>query len=110
MVDLLKSSLADVERGKVEALVQLIKTENSTMLSTVKSRKQDTVIPQSHSVVVSCRATVGPVGKIPVLFEFDADPSYPTDLEIQKHNLRLLEVQLVESTSESTIQQDMTSH
>ena len=57
------------------------------MLSTVKSRKQDSVIPQGQSVVVSCRATVGPVGKIPVLFEFDADPSYPTDLEIPETQL-----------------------
>ena len=57
------------------------------MLSTVKSRKQDTLIPQGQSVVVLCRATVGPVGKIPVLFEFDADPSYPTDLEIPETRL-----------------------
>ena len=82
VVDMLNSSLLDIEREMVEALVQLIKKENSTTLSAVKSRKQDTVIPQGQSVVVSCRATVGPVGKIPVLFEFDADPSCPTGLEI----------------------------
>ena len=87
VVDLLNSSLADVERGKVEALVQLIKTENSTMLTAVKSRKQDTVIPQVQSVVDSCCATVGPTGKIPVFFEFDADPLYPTDLEIPENQL-----------------------
>ena len=87
VVDLLNSSLPDVERGKVEALVQLIKTENSTMLSTVKSRKQDTVIPQGQTVVVSCRATLGPIGKISVLYEFDADPSYPTDLQIPETQL-----------------------
>ena len=78
VVDLLNSSLV---------LVQLTKTENSTMLSTIKSKKQDTVIPQGQSVVVSCRATVGPIGNIPVLFEFDADSSYPTDLEIPETQL-----------------------
>jgi len=50
-----------------EALVQLMKSEPVKELATVKSRKQDTVIPRGHSIVVSCRAAVGPVSKVPVL-------------------------------------------
>ncbi|KAJ7370548.1 hypothetical protein OS493_031554 [Desmophyllum pertusum] len=46
MVDVLASSMKGVERGKVEPLVQFIKTETTKELSTVKLRKQDTVIPQ----------------------------------------------------------------
>ena len=52
-------------------LSNFIKTETATVLSTVKSTKQDTVISQGQSVLVSCRAAVGPVGRIPVLFELD---------------------------------------
>ncbi|KAL9964944.1 hypothetical protein ACROYT_G028661 [Oculina patagonica] len=82
MVDVLSSSLTGVERDKVEALVQLIKSEPAKELSTVKSRKQDTVIPRGQSVIVSCRAAVGPVSKIPVLFELDPNQSWPSGLEI----------------------------
>ena len=45
VVDVLTAILTGVERGKVEALFNFIKTETTTELSTVKSRKQDTVIP-----------------------------------------------------------------
>ena len=45
-------------------------------LATVKSRKQDIVIPRGRSIIVSCRATVGPVTKIPVLFELDPNHSW----------------------------------
>ena len=38
VLDMLNSSLPDLKREKVEALVQLIKTENSITLSAVKSR------------------------------------------------------------------------
>ena len=82
MVDVLSSSFNGVEREKVEALVQLIKSEPAKELSTVKTRKQDTVIPRGQSVIVSCRAAVGPVSKIPVLFEFDPNQSWPSGLEI----------------------------
>lgn len=70
------------DQEKVEALVQLIKSEPVRELATVKSRKQDTVIPMGQSVVVSCRAAVGPVSKIPVLFELDPNQSWPSGLEI----------------------------
>ena len=63
LVDVLTSSLSGVERGKVEALVQFITSEPAKELATVKSRKQDTVIPRGQSVIVSCRAAVGPVTK-----------------------------------------------
>jgi len=53
-------------------------------LAAVKSRKQDTVIPRGQSIVVSCRAAVGPVSKIPVLFELDPNQSQPSGLEIPK--------------------------
>ena len=79
---MLTSSLTGVEREKVEALVQLITSEPAKELVTVKSRKQDTVIPRGQSVIVSCRAAVGPVCKIPVLFELDLNPSWPGGLEI----------------------------
>ena len=51
-------------------------------MATVKARKQDTVIPRGQSVIVSCRAAVGPVSKIPVLFELDPNQSWPSGLEI----------------------------
>lgn len=44
-MDVLTSSLTGVEQGKVEALVQFIPSEPAKELATVKSRKQDTVIP-----------------------------------------------------------------
>ena len=82
LVDVLTSSLTGADRVNVEALVQLIKAEPVKELATVKSRKQDTVIPRGQSVVVSCRAAVGPVSKIPVLFELDPNQSWPSGLEI----------------------------
>ena len=110
VVDMLNSSLPDLKRGKVEVLVRFIKTENSTTLSAVESRKQDTVIPQGQSVVVSCRATVGPVRKVPVLFEFDADPSCPTGLEIPETQLTVTGVSTcrVNIRVENPIKHDMT--
>ena len=51
----------------MEALVQFITSEPAKELGTVKSRRQDTVIPRGQSVI----AAVGPVSKIPVLFELD---------------------------------------
>jgi len=75
LVDVLTSSLTGVKRGKVETLVQFITSEPAKGLATVKSRKQDTVIPQGQSVTVSCRAAVGPVSKILVLFELDPNQS-----------------------------------
>ena len=82
VVDALSSSLTGVKKEKVEALVNLIKTESAQELCSIKSRKQDTLIPKGQSVIVSCRAATGPVGKVPVLFELDPDSSYPSDLEI----------------------------
>ena len=82
VVDVLTASLTGVERGKVEVLSNFIKKETATVLSTVKSRKQDTVIPQGQSVLVSCRAAVGPVGSIPVSFELD--PGICSDVSFVK--------------------------
>ena len=81
LMNVLTSSLTGADQEKVEALVQLIKSEPVKELVTVKSRKQDTVIPKGQSVV-SCRAAVGPVSTIPVLFELDTNPSWPSGLEI----------------------------
>ena len=44
-------------------------------LATVKSRKQDIVIPRGRSIIVSCRATVGPVTKI-VTFTIKKEKMY----------------------------------
>ena len=66
----------------MEALLQFITSEPAKELVTVKSRKQDTVIPRGQSVIVSCRAAAGLVGKIPVLFELDLNQSWPSGLEI----------------------------
>ena len=63
-------------RGKVEVLVQFITSEPVNELATVKSRRQDIVIPRGQSVIVSCRAAVGSVTKIPVLFELDPNHSW----------------------------------
>ena len=82
VVDALSSSLTGVEKEKVEALVNLIKTGSAKVLCSIKSRKQDTLISKGQSVIVSCRTAIGPVGKIPVLFELNPDSSYPSDLEI----------------------------
>ena len=82
VADALSSSLTCVENEKVEALVNLIKTESAQELCSIKSRKQEKLIPKGQSVIVSCRAAIGPVGNVPVLFELDPDSSYPYDLEI----------------------------
>ena len=82
LVDVLTSSLTGAERREVEALVQFITSELVKELATVKSRKQDILIPRGQSVIVSCRAAVGPVSKIPVLFELDPNHSWPSGLEI----------------------------
>ena len=87
VVDALSSSLTGVEREKVDALVDLIETESAQELCSIKSRKQDTLIPKGQSVIVSCRAATGPVGKVPLLFELDPDSSYPSDLEIPETQL-----------------------
>ena len=87
VVNALSSSLTGVGKEKVEALVNLIKAESTEELCTIKSRKQDMLIPQGHSVLVSCRAAIGPVGKVPVLFELGPDSSCPTDLEIPETQL-----------------------
>ena len=65
-------------QGKVEILVQFITCPLVNELATVnsKSRRPDIVIPRGQSVIVSCRATAGPVTKIPVLFELDPNPSW----------------------------------
>ena len=82
VVDALRSSLTGVEKEKVEALVNLIRTEFAQELCSIKSRKQDASIPKGQSVIVSCHAAIGPVGKVPVLFELDPESSYPSDLEL----------------------------
>ena len=82
LVDVLTSSLTGVGRGKVEVLVQFITSEPVKELATVKSRKEDIVIPRGQSIIVPCRATVGSVSKIPVLFELDPNHSWPSGLEI----------------------------
>ena len=46
--------------GKVEVLVQFITSEPVNGLATVKSKRQDIAIPRGQSVIVSCRAAVGP--------------------------------------------------
>ena len=66
----------------MEAPVQFIASGPAKELATVKSRKQDIVIPRGQSVIVSCRAAVGPVSKIPVLFELDPNHSWPSGPEI----------------------------
>ena len=71
----------------MEALIDLIKTESAEDWCSIKSRKQDTLIPQGQSVLVLCRATIDPVGKIPVLFELDPDSSCPSGLEIPETQL-----------------------
>ena len=65
-------------QGKVEVLVQFITSQPVNELATVnsKSRRQDIVISRGRSVIVSCRAAVGPVTKILVLFELDPNPSW----------------------------------
>ena len=63
-------------RGKVEVLVQCITSEPVNELATVKSTRQDIVIPRGQSVIVSSRAAVGPVTKMPVLFELDPNHSW----------------------------------
>ena len=55
----------------MEVLVQFITSEAVKELATVKSRKEDIVISRGQSIIVPCRATVGSVSMIPVLFELD---------------------------------------
>ena len=64
-----------------------LRQESAQELCSIKSRKQDTLIPKGQSVILSCRTATGPVGKVPVLFELDPDSSYPSDLEIPETQL-----------------------
>ena len=82
LVDMLTSSLTGSERRKVEALVQFMTSEPATEVAPVKPREQDIVIPRGQSVIVSCRAAVDPVSKIPVLFELDPNHSWPSGFEM----------------------------
>ena len=75
-MDVLSSKLTGDGRGKVEVLVQFITSEPVKELATVKSKKQDTLIPRGQSVMVSCRAALGPVRKIPLFFELDPNHSW----------------------------------
>ena len=63
VVDALSSSLTRVENEKVAALVNLIKTESVQELCSIKARKQEKLIPKGQSVIVSCRAAIGPVAR-----------------------------------------------
>ena len=65
------SSLTGVGPGKVEVLVQFITSEPVKEAVTVKSRKQDIVIPRGQSVIVSCLACVASVS---VLFRSKERP------------------------------------
>ena len=91
MRNVLAQVLLVLKKERVEALVNLIKTKSAEQLYTDKSRKQDTLIPQGQAVLVSCRAAIGPVGKVPV-FELDPDSSCPSGFEIPETQLKLLKV------------------
>ena len=65
VMDALSSSLTGVEKEKVEALINLIKTESAQELCSIKFRKQDTLIPKGQSVIFfmsrsNCSSWQGP--------------------------------------------------
>ena len=75
--------MEDSDEKQLEALINLIQAPSDDYISSIRTSKRDTVIPIGQVVNVSCRANTGPVSsKMPVLFEPDEMPQWPTGLQI----------------------------
>ena len=84
------ASFPDIHGDKVESLVSFIQTPSQEQLCVIKTAKQDVVIPSNTTVRVKCRANTGPVEeRIPVLFEPNVEPSWPSGLQISEELLSI---------------------
>ena len=64
-------SFPETDKRKSDALVNLIQGSSSDAICKVRTGRKDVIIPKDSAVVVSCRATTGPVNRqTPVLFEY----------------------------------------
>ena len=68
-------------------LVNFIQGSSSDSICKVRTGREDVIIPKDSTVVVSCRATTGPVNRqTPVLFEPNELVQLPEGLEVNaKH-------------------------
>ena len=80
--ELLHESFSTIADDQLESLVNFIKSKYSdTELCSVRSDKNDAVVPKGTSVAISCRVNNGPIDKrTPVLFEPDELAPWPSGL------------------------------
>ena len=61
-------SFPETDKRKLDALVNFIQGSSSDAICKVRTGRKDVIIPKDSTVVVSCRATTGPVNRqTPVL-------------------------------------------
>ena len=78
-----KAGFEESDEKQLEALINLIQAPRDDYICTIQTSKGDTVIQKGQVVNVSCRANTWPVSsKMPVLFEPDEMPQWPTGLQI----------------------------
>ena len=89
--ELLHKSFLTIADDQLESLVNFIKSKHSdTELCSVKSGKNDAVVPKGTSAAISCRVNHGPIDKrTPVLFEPDQLASWSSGLIVQETLLSL---------------------
>ena len=84
------SSFHDTDCSKAAALVNFIQTSNSSELCHIRTGKRDTVIPKDSGINIRCRANTGPVERrVPVIFEPDEEPQWPSGLLLKQSVLSL---------------------
>ena len=78
------SSFPTVEQGNITALIEFIQSVTDSDICSVKTIKQDIVIPSGETRSITCRANTrsSSGNKIPALFEPNPEQSWPTGLEV----------------------------
>ena len=77
--------MKNLQQDRAEKLVQLIQTNDPEEVCSVKSGRQDIVIPKQSSVGLQCRTRAGPLDcKIVGLFEPDVERQWPEGLQVEE--------------------------
>ena len=84
IISSMMASFCDVESRDINALVELIMSNEQSELCLVKTIKHDVLIPKGNTVGVTCRVNTksNTTNKLPVLFEPDPTQPWPTGLEV----------------------------
>ena len=83
-------SFPETDKKKLDALVNFIQGSSSDSICKVRTGRKDVIIPKHSTVVVSCRATTGPVNRqTPALFEPNELVQLPEGLEVNETLLNI---------------------